>query len=278
MGHADIILYNGRFFTCDPGMPSAEAVAVASGRFIAVGPATEIERHSGPNTRRVDLQQHVVVPGFNDAHCHFMPSPELIELEFKSMEPVWDEVRTMIEAMVRQTPTGKWISGTIGADVILNDTVTRFELDRLTQDHPVWLHAWTGHGYIMNSKALKLLQIAEDEPDPWVVSSSAFLAQRRLTAGSPSTLNGSRTTFWPTRSRMKTSYRISVKWPTAPCATALPLCKFFRQCLLNGLSGCLTPLACLLGCAPSHFPRPAPADAISQRSASLKIARIHPRW
>lgn len=163
---ADLVLLKGKVFTADVAKPSAEAVAIRGGRIIAVGTSAEIESLAVARTRRIDLQGRTVVPGFNDAHFHFMPDPKGFNIQFKTMEPSWEETSTAIEQAVRQTPAGTWIFGRVGRDVVLNEQVTRFALDRLAPDHPVLLRAYYGHGYILNSKAMPLLQIAEDEPDP----------------------------------------------------------------------------------------------------------------
>lgn len=163
---ADLILLHGKVFTGDLTKPSAEAVAIAGERIVAVGTSAEIERFAGAKTRRIDVQGRVVVPGFNDAHCHFGTLPKYVDLQFKTMEPSWEETRTVIEQAVKQTPPGIWIFGAVGGNVVLNEQVTRFELDHLAPNHPVWLSARTGHAYILNSKAIQLLQIAEEESDP----------------------------------------------------------------------------------------------------------------
>jgi len=165
---ADLILLNGKVFTADLTKPSAEAVAIAGERIVGVGTSEEIERFAGAKTRRIDLQGRVVVPGFNDAHCHFPVDvlPKHVDLQFKTNEPSWEETRTAIEQAVKQTPSGIWILGDVGGNVVLNEQVTRFELDHLAPNHPVWLSTWSGHAYILNSNAIQLLQIAEEEPDP----------------------------------------------------------------------------------------------------------------
>lgn len=162
---ADLILLNGKVFTADPARPSAEAVAIRGGRIIAVGTSAEMEKLAGATTRRVDLLERTVVPGFNDAHFHFGPDPQGFHLQFKTMEPSWEETVGAIEAAVKQAPAGTWIFGHVGHDVVLSPEVTRFALDRIAPDHPVLLRAYYGHGYIINSKAMPLLQI-EEEPDP----------------------------------------------------------------------------------------------------------------
>jgi predicted amidohydrolase YtcJ len=163
---ADLVLLNGKVFTADVAKPSAEAVAIRDGRIVAVGTSVEIETLVGTKTRQIDLRGRTVVPGFNDAHFHFMPDPKGFNLRFRTNEPSWEETSAAIAQAIEQTPAGTWIFGRVGRDVVLNEQVTRFALDRLAPDHPVLLRAYYGHGYILNSKAMPLLQIAEDEPNP----------------------------------------------------------------------------------------------------------------
>ena len=162
---ADLILLNGKVFTADSAKPSAEAVAIRGERIIAVGTSAEIEKVAGAMTRRIDLQGRVVTPGFNDAHIHFGADPQGFNLQFKTMEPSWEETNRAIEAAVKHAPSGTWIFGLVGANVVLNEQVTRFALDRVAPNHPVFLRSFYGHGYIVNSKAMPLLRIAEEEPD-----------------------------------------------------------------------------------------------------------------
>ncbi len=65
-----------------------------------------------------------------------------------------------------QVSSETWIFGTVGARVILDPEATRFALDRIAPDHPVYLAAYYGHGDLINSNALALLGIDDQEPDP----------------------------------------------------------------------------------------------------------------
>src|SRR5437879_85779 len=61
----ELILHNGRFATLAPSQPSAAAVAVAEGRFSAVGSDAEVLALRGPKTQVVDLGGRTVIPGLN---------------------------------------------------------------------------------------------------------------------------------------------------------------------------------------------------------------------
>jgi predicted amidohydrolase YtcJ len=168
LGHqapADLILLNGKVFTANSLQPHAQAVAIRGERIIAVGTSAEIKSLAGVKTRLIDLQGRVVIPGINDAHFHFMPGPQGYMLQFKSMNPSWKETVDAIETAVKQTPQGTWIFGELGLAERPGPEATRFALDRVAPDHPVLLR-YDGHGYIINSAAMPLLHIVEEEPDP----------------------------------------------------------------------------------------------------------------
>ena len=68
----DSILFNGRITTLDPAKPSASAVAIDSGVFVAVGSDREIMALRGAKTKVLDLRGRPVIPGLNDSHTHLI--------------------------------------------------------------------------------------------------------------------------------------------------------------------------------------------------------------
>jgi hypothetical protein len=162
----DIVLLNAKVFTADPARRYAEAVAIAGEQILAIGPTNEIAAIADAHTRRFDLRGRVVIPGINDAHFHHTPDPRATMLSFSSMEPSWDEVMDKVAAAAKDAPKGTWILGTHGVMVVNDPHATRFDLDRVAPDHPIRLNAYFGHGSVYNSRALAVLQITEEEPDP----------------------------------------------------------------------------------------------------------------
>src|SRR6266542_1436127 len=69
---ADLIIVNANIHTMNPTQPSAEAVAIQGNRIVAVGSSQEIKKLGGSNTRVIDAHAQLMLPGFNDAHVHFM--------------------------------------------------------------------------------------------------------------------------------------------------------------------------------------------------------------
>ncbi len=68
--HAEILFENGWVYTGNDAGPLRANLAIAEGRIIAVGTPDELHGSVTPETRKVDLQGQLVVPGFQDAHIH----------------------------------------------------------------------------------------------------------------------------------------------------------------------------------------------------------------
>jgi predicted amidohydrolase YtcJ len=89
----------------------AEAFAVSGNRIIAIGTSKLIRTLIGSATRVIDAQGRLVLPGFNDAHVHFMAignSFSSIDLRYVTTAP---EMTQRISRYVRFLPKGRWILG-----------------------------------------------------------------------------------------------------------------------------------------------------------------------
>jgi adenine deaminase len=71
----DVIFVNGKIFSSDSTMLWAEALAIRGDRIVATGTNSSIRQLANDETKIIDLEHHVVVPGFNDAHAHAGPDP-----------------------------------------------------------------------------------------------------------------------------------------------------------------------------------------------------------
>src|SRR4029453_10983593 len=68
----DTIIVNATVRTMDPARPTAEAIAILGNRIVAIGTTGELCKLAGPKTRIIDAKKRLVLPGFNDAHVHFL--------------------------------------------------------------------------------------------------------------------------------------------------------------------------------------------------------------
>src|SRR5258706_15670929 len=91
---ADLILHRGLFTTLARSQPTATAVAIRDGRFLAVGTDKEVMSLAGPKTEIVDLKGRRVLPGLIDNHLHIIRGG----LNF-NMEVRRGGVRSLADAM-----------------------------------------------------------------------------------------------------------------------------------------------------------------------------------
>jgi predicted amidohydrolase YtcJ len=165
---ADQLFFNGNIHTLDEARPHVTAVAVAGNRIIATGDAglSELLR---PGGQMVDLRGRTVVPGFTDAHLHFLSyGLSLREIELAEA-PTLAEAQRRVQARAAATPAGHWLTGR-GWDQSLWDGgrfPTRAALDAVAPEHPVLLRRKCGHVAWANSQALALAAVTTATPDPF---------------------------------------------------------------------------------------------------------------
>ena len=155
---ADLIVTNARVWTVDPKRPEAEALAVLDDRLVAVGDRAEVEGWRGSSTDVIDARGRRVLPGFNDAHVHFLEgSAKRSRVDLKDARSPEELTRRIAEA-ARALPKGEWVLGGNWDDqgFARPELPTRQTIDVATPDHPVWVDRYDGHMALANSLALKL--------------------------------------------------------------------------------------------------------------------------
>ncbi|MBV9626028.1 MAG: amidohydrolase family protein [Acidobacteria bacterium] len=165
---ADLIIANAKIWTVDRAQPRAEAVAVFRDRIIAVGGNSSIEAWRGPHTRVVDAHGHLLLPGFNDAHVHFVSGGLQLDNVQLNDARSKEEFARRIAERARTTRKGEWIVGGEWDETKWNPpTIPSKELiDPLTPDTAVFVSRYDGHMVLANSLALRLAGITAATPDP----------------------------------------------------------------------------------------------------------------
>ncbi len=164
---ADLIVTNARVWTVDPARPRAEAVAVLGERIVAVGAAAEIDSWRGPQTRTIDARGRSLLPGFNDAHVHFIPGGmQLDNVDLRTTSGPEEFARRIAER-ARSAP-GEWVLGGNWDEQAWSPPVlpSRELIDPLTGETPVFVDRYDGHMALANSAALKLAGITARTADP----------------------------------------------------------------------------------------------------------------
>src|SRR5581483_6208410 len=108
---ADLIIFNAAVHTMDAAHPTAEAVAVLGNRIAALGSNAEIRQLAGKKTRVIDAGKRLVLPGFNDAHVHFlMGGFQLSNVDLRDAKSP-EEFAERIHKFAGKIPKGQWITG-----------------------------------------------------------------------------------------------------------------------------------------------------------------------
>jgi predicted amidohydrolase YtcJ len=165
----EVIFYNGQITTLDKRNPVASAVAIRSGRFVAVGSDEEILALADSATRKIDLQRRRVLPGLFDNHTHVIRGG----LNF-NMELRWDGVRSLADAMdmlkrqVAVTPAPQWVrvvGGFTEHQFVEKRLPTIDEINAVAPDTPVFLlHLYDRA--LLNAAALRAVGYTKDTPEP----------------------------------------------------------------------------------------------------------------
>ena len=156
----DTVIINGKIFTSSLSQPWVQALAIRGDRIIAVGDTAVIFRLAGSSTRTIDAGGRTVVPGFNDAHQHISITPPSDRLELP-FDPTIDQIAAALREQIKTTAPGRLIEGEFANAAWANASFTRAWLDAIAPEHPVWLAAFTGHGLLLNSRALDLIEVDE---------------------------------------------------------------------------------------------------------------------
>ena len=164
---ADLVLRGGRVWA-GKGLPPATALAARDGRVVAVGGDAEIAAWIGPPTKVVDLAGRLAVPGFNDAHVHFLSGGfGLLSVDLRGARDEADMAR-LIGAHARTLPRGTWIlEGNWDHEAWPSKALpTRQAIDALSPDHPVFVQRLDGHMALANSVALRRAGVTRETADP----------------------------------------------------------------------------------------------------------------
>ena len=164
----DTIIINATVRTMDPARPSAEAVAILGNRIVAIGTSGEISKLAGPNTRIIDAKKRLVLPGFNDAHVHFLSGGfQLASVDLRDANTP-EEFAERIRQFAAKLPPGRWITGGDWDHERWPDArlPTKELIDRYTPNTAVFVSRLDGHMALANSVALKLAGVTNQTKDP----------------------------------------------------------------------------------------------------------------
>ncbi|MDX2039477.1 MAG: amidohydrolase [Isosphaeraceae bacterium] len=173
---AATIYVGGPIVTMEESTRTVEALAIADGKILAVGPRAEVEAaHKGERTRIVDLAGKTMLPGFIDAHSHYINSLSVANQVNVYAPPAGpgQDVPSIVAALEahrdgKRIEKGALIEAYGYDDSIMPNgrTLNRDDLDAAFPEHPVIVGHVSMHGAVLNSAAMRRFGIDSKTKTP----------------------------------------------------------------------------------------------------------------
>ncbi|MDB5119403.1 MAG: Amidohydrolase 3 [Sphingobacteriales bacterium] len=166
---ATLIIYNANIVTLDDAKPTAEAVAIANDKIIAIGNTNEILKLKTPSSKVIDAKGRTVIPGLFDSHLHVIRAGRFYNTELR-----WDGVKTlkralqMLKEQAARTPKGQWVrvvGGWNEYQFAEKRLPTLAEINKATGDVPTFVLYLYGTAYL-NKAGIAALNINGSTPNP----------------------------------------------------------------------------------------------------------------
>lgn len=165
---ADLLITNALVRTMDVHLPQAQAIAIIGNRIVAVGTDAELRDAAGAKTRTIDARGRLALPGFNDAHVHFLSGGfQLSQVDLRVADSP-TEFTQRIRDFAKAAPLDRWITGGDWDHERWpgGPLPTKEMIDAATTNVPVFVSRLDGHMALANSLALKLAGVTRDSKDP----------------------------------------------------------------------------------------------------------------
>ncbi len=171
---ADLVLVNANVLVCDPAMSRASAVAVRSGRIVAVGEREAVQPWLAGAKQIIDAGGRTLTPGLTDSHLHFIGLGQALQQLDLSEAQSWDEIVAHVERASKLLPKGSWIEGrgwhqskwTQAPEGNVGGYPNHHVLSAAVPDHPVLLTHASGHASFANQAAMMLAGVDRNTSDP----------------------------------------------------------------------------------------------------------------
>ena len=165
---ADLVITHANIWTVDPSKPRAQAVAILGDRIVAVGSDLEINTWRGPQTHVLDAGGKLLLPGFNDAHVHFVDGGASLDSVQLKDAATPQEFARRIGEQAKKIGKGAWVLNGEWDETRWTppELPTKELIDPLTPDIPVLVTRYDGHESLANSMVLRLAGITAQTPDP----------------------------------------------------------------------------------------------------------------
>ena len=167
---ADLVVKNGLIFTQCQERPEVQALAVKEGKITALGTNKDMEAYIGPLTTVLDVKRKRVIPGFIDAHNHFVSGGHSLTMLDLGGASSIAHIQEKIADRIKNLPEGAAVFGYASypnPDLYPNlGWPTKEILDKVSPKNPVVIRRRGGHALWVNSVVLEKSNITKDSKAP----------------------------------------------------------------------------------------------------------------
>ena len=165
---ADVVFTGGAVYRVTDTDPWATAVAITEKRITYVGDDVGAASSIGPNTRVVELDGKMLMPGFQDAHVHPVDSGMTFNQCAVFDLPQLQDLLDAIRACVDERPNAEWIvgAGWYVSTFAPTGRPPKELLDAIAPDTPITLLSNAAHTVWANSAAIKRAGITAETENP----------------------------------------------------------------------------------------------------------------
>ncbi len=160
----DTIIINANIYTVNDNFDVVQSMAIKDGRIVAIGSNLEIQAKYRPEYIN-DAEGKTIVPGFIDAHCHFLGlglSKQKVNLVgTKSFDEVIERIVNFQKDKNVVYITGH---GWDQNDWKIKEYPTKEKLDKLFPNTPIAIRRIDGHALLANQAAIDLAQVTINTP------------------------------------------------------------------------------------------------------------------
>ncbi|MEZ4912000.1 MAG: amidohydrolase [Saprospiraceae bacterium] len=170
----DMVIVHANIYTIDSLDIGADAIAIKDGKILRIGKSDEILAMCDKVTKVLDVQGQFVMPGFIEGHGHFMGlGNSLINLDLMYMKS-WSEIVNAVKERVETSQPGDWVLGRGWHQEKWNENPKKAifgyplhdEISKISSQNPIVLYHASGHALFANKKAMDIVGINKNTPDP----------------------------------------------------------------------------------------------------------------
>lgn len=170
----DMVILHANIYAVDTIYDGADAIAIRDGKILKIGKSEEIKTLADDITKVVDVQGQFVMPGFIEGHGHFMAlGNSLMNLNLLQSKS-WDAIIAAVKDRVSASEPGDWIVGRGWHqekwESIPKKNVYGYpyhdDISKISGENPVVLYHASGHALFANQKAMEMVGIDKNTPNP----------------------------------------------------------------------------------------------------------------